>query len=397
MADGLLWVGAGLAVGLSVLAGTKTTSPPGDQAPAVRELPDPFRFRDGSRVRTRSDWTRRRKELKELIQQCAYGRLPPAPRSIKAEDQSSEPVAGVSATERKLVLSMGPDRKVSTHVVLTVPDGHGPFPAIIDGDLCWGRRDPAIVAEVVKRGYLLAEFDRTELVPDANSPGAGLHAVYPDLDFGALAGWAWGFHRLADYLRTLPEVDRDRIAVTGHSRGGKAALLAGALDERIALTVPNGSGCMGAGCTRFLHDRCETLADIVRAFPFWFSSRLPQYVGHEDELPFDQHSLKALVAPRPLLSTEAMGDTWANPPGTQQTFQAARVVYQFLGTPDRIGISYRDGGHAHTLADWEALLDFADWQHRGKPNNRRFDTLAYPDASKEAFTWAAPSRAAKGP
>src|SRR5207247_5498100 len=130
----------------------------------VRELPDPFRFRDGSRVRTRSDWARRRKELKELIQDCAYGHLPPAPRNVRAEEQSSVHLAGLGATERKLVLSMGPGRKVSTHLVLTVPDGPGPFPAIIVGDLCWGRRDPAIVAEVVKRGYLLAEFDRTEFV-----------------------------------------------------------------------------------------------------------------------------------------------------------------------------------------------------------------------------------------
>src|SRR5262245_11541700 len=103
MADAMLWLGAGLAVGLSVLAGTKASPRSDDQRPSVRELPDPFLLRDGSRVRTRSDWARRRKELKELIQECAYGHLPPAPRNVSAEEQSSARVAGLGVTERKLV------------------------------------------------------------------------------------------------------------------------------------------------------------------------------------------------------------------------------------------------------------------------------------------------------
>jgi hypothetical protein len=164
-----------------------------------------------------------------------------------------------------------------------------------------------------------------------------------------------------DYLETLPEADKTRIAVTGHSRGGKAALLAGALDERIALTAPNNSGCMGAGCTRVPHDG-ESLERIASVFPYWFSTRLAEFVGRETRLPFDQHSVKALVAPRALLSTEGLEDRWANPDGAQLTHDAAKPVFDFLGASDKIGIVFRPGGHGHTPEDWTTLLDFADRQ-----------------------------------
>jgi len=162
--------------------------------------------------------------------------------------------------------------------------------------------------------------------------------------------------------------------VTGHSRGGKTALLAGATEERIAVTAPNDSGCCGAGCTRSPDEGGERLADITRGFPHWFSPRLSGFVGKEFDLPFDQHALKAAVAPRALLSTEARDDTWASPRGTRLTHEAAREIYRALGIESRIGIRYRDGGHAHTLDDWRALLGFCDLQFYGKPAPQGFDS-----------------------
>jgi hypothetical protein len=150
-------------------------------------------------------------------------------------------------------------------------------------------------------------------------------------------------------------------------------LLAGALDTRIALTVPNNSGCGGAGCSRFPDEGGERLADITKMFPHWFSPRLLEYVGREQDLPFDQHALKAAVAPRALLNVEARGDIWASPRGTRLTYEAAREVYTFLGAPEKIGSWYREGGHAQGLADWGALLDFADLQFYSKPTAQDFD------------------------
>ncbi|HEY3280645.1 MAG TPA: acetylxylan esterase [Armatimonadota bacterium] len=381
-----------LVVGLLTLGGAMSVEakelPKVEALPQVRELPDPFLFMDGKRVKSRGSWAARRAELKELVQHYAYGTLPPTTGRVKAvEDSSSRLESG--ATERKLTLAVDPGRKLLVHLVLTVPQGPGPFPTIVDGDLCWGRVAPNIVTEATSRGYALAEFDRTDLAIDENKRTGGLYSLYPEGDFGAISAWAWGFHRVVDYLRTLRFVDSRRIAITGHSRGGKAALLAGALDDRVALVAPNNSGCMGAGCCRF-PNQGETVERITSVFPYWFSPTLKQFVKQEDRLPFDQHSLKALVAPRPLLSTEGLEDNWANQPGTQLTYQAAREVYRFLGVPEKIGIVFRPGGHAHSLPDWQSLLDFADWQLLGKQPTRRFDQLHYPDASAGGYTWRAP-------
>jgi hypothetical protein len=397
----------GLLTILSVSASAQATAfPPMEQLPVVRELPDPFLFMNGSRVQTKRDWTRRRQEIKQLVQQYAYGTVPAAGGNVTAEEleaahqitikeSAARDSTILGATEEKLLLRMGPGGKVQTHLILTVPltdqGRRRLFPVLIVGDLCWGKVDPAIAAEAAKRGYILAEFDRTEIAHDKAGREGGLYDVYPDGDFGALAAWAWGFQRVVDYLLTRPDVDAKRIVATGHSRGGKAVLLAGALDERIAITAPNDAGCMGTGSTRFTHEGSETPAIIVKNFPFWFSLRLAQFVGQEEKLPFDQHTMKALVAPRALFETQALEDQWANPQGAQATHQAAKVVYDFLGVGDKIGIVYRPGGHAQLLSDWEALLDFADHQFFGRSVTRRFDTLPYPDQSAQVFAWKAPA------
>ena len=169
---------------------------------------------------------------------------------------------------------------------------------ILRGDLCWVKTPDLVTRQILDRGYILAEFNRCEFAPDRTPDAVGLFAAYPDHEFGAVAAWAWGYHRAIDFLLTQPEVDAEKIAITGHSRGGKAVLLAGATDDRIALTAPNNSGTGGAAPYRFQSDEGEPLRDITKNFPTWLTPRLKEYAGREDELPFDQHSLKAVIAPR---------------------------------------------------------------------------------------------------
>jgi hypothetical protein len=343
-------------------------------APTAADLPDLLAFNDGGRVSTPAEWPARRAELLEALQAIQYGHLPPR-LPVTASRLHSSVVSGQEGlTASQYRLTAGAPA-LSWMLTLYMPAGTGPFPVVVDGDGCWRYPDDEVLLTVGGRGYALAAFNRVELAADDAAQGRslGLYDAFPDGDFGALAAWAWGYHRVVDFLQEMPGIDAKRIAVTGHSRGGKTALLAGATDERIALTAPNDSGCCGAGCSRFPDEGGERLADITRAFPYWFSARLKDYVGREPELPFDQHALKAAVAPRFLLSTEARGDTWASPRGTRLTYEAAREVYRFLGVENRIGIWYRDGGHAHSLDDWKALLDFADLQFYGKPVPRNFD------------------------
>jgi hypothetical protein len=366
----------------------KAAFPPVDKLPAIAELPDPFLRADGTRVKTREEWSQQRKHLLSLVLYYEYGPLPPVPNNVEGKELSTKRVEATGAMEKELLLSMGPNHAVQTHLILTIPEGKGPFPAILRGDLGWGRVAPSIVAQIVKRGYILADFSRVEIAPDS-AERKGVYEAYPDYQGGRLAAWAWGYHRVLDYLSALDVVDTKRIAVTGHSRGGKTALLAGATDERVALTVPNNSGCGGAGCYRLQADQSEDIAAITKNFPFWFDPHFTDFIGKIDRLPFDQHTVKALVAPRALLSTEALGDLWANPKGTQQSHAAAKEVYDFLGAGDRIGIVFRPGKHEQNADDWNALLDFADLQFFGKKVARRFDEPAFPEAPK-GYTWKAP-------
>src|SRR5688572_9421472 len=179
--------------------------PTPDALPSVKELPNPFVFRDGARVKTKEEWERRREELRDLVLYYEYGRMPPPPGNVKAEEDPSytaplrsgsnedpkppedpaDPPSG--ATEKKLRLTMGPEGKVSTHLVLTIQQGKGPFPVIVRGDLGWGRVKPEIREAVSKRGYMLAEFDRTEIAPDKNVRDVGAYPHYPEHDWRALS------------------------------------------------------------------------------------------------------------------------------------------------------------------------------------------------------------------
>lgn len=268
----------------------------------------------------------------------------PPKRSGSNADKKDEPEPKIDYPAGTKVVSylitVGPEndtaRQVPFHLMLTLPPGKGPFPVVVRGDLCWGRVKPEIAAEIARRGYILADFDRTEIVPDKkgdrNGPG---YVAYPDLDASATAFWAWGYHRVIDVLMKHEDVDKAKIVVTGHSRGGKTTIVAGLMDDRIALTVPNNSGCGGAGCYRYQAPKSEAIENITKSFPYWFQPQFTDFIGKIDRLPIDQHSVKAAFAPRALLTCEALGDLWANPEGSQVTYAAAREVYDYLGAATR--------------------------------------------------------------
>ncbi len=361
-----------------------------DNFPAIEKLPDPFLFLDGSRVQTKEDWTRRRREIMELVLDIQYGHLPPAPGNVKSELVLSEKTlhGGVTRLEQHM-LSMGPENGIRAQLDLYFPEkAEKPCPVV----LCIGRKCP-ITKELNERGYIFAgfgadSFDRSEEGKPA--PGA-VEQAHPDMEIATLAAWAWGASRMMDYLETLPEVDATKIIITGHSRSGKAALLAGAVDERFAIVNPNGSGCGGAGLYRILGPVSEDLESITRPerWQEWFHKDFRDYAGREAHLPFDQHFMRALIAPRPVLSTDGIQDAWANPMGTQINYLAAQPVYEFLGVPDRNGIHFRPGGHDHNGTDYRALLDFADWQFFGKEAKTKFNKLPFPE-KKLDVDWELP-------
>ena len=209
--------------------------------------------------------------------------------------------------------------------------------------------------------------------------------------------WAWGVHRVVDALEEDPRIDSKKIVVTGHSRYGKMALIAGAFDERIALTVPSHSGAGGrrprlSASSSGRAGNCTTSPARSRTGSGRGSAGSS---GRSSPPVSQQHELRALVAPRALLDTEGTQDAWTNPEGSQMTYRAARRVYEFLGAGDRISIRYRPVGHIPSNED---LLEFADHVFFGKPLSGEFGKLAYPE-EKDGLDWDARrvERSKKGP
>ena len=313
-------------------------------------LPGLFVMRDGTPVTQPSQWAARRLEIYQSSVPLAYGNWPAVPARTTCEVLHTATVRRLGGA-RLWTCRIRTDGVPAFVLRVFAPAGAGRHAVVLNGDGCWQYAGDDVIAEILRRGYAFAQFNRVEIVPDM----PGTHSPV-----GALAAWAWGYHRAIDALAEVDLVDPALVAVVGHSRGGKAALLAGATDTRIALTSANNSGAGGAGCFRRQGPGSETLADVTATFPHWFGSGLAAFAGREHALPFDQHFLKALVAPRALLTTEACDDLWANPEGTRHTHEAARAAYVFLGVGERIAIRWRAGGHDHSPADWTTLLDFCD-------------------------------------
>ncbi|CAN5838489.1 hypothetical protein BH11MYX2_BH11MYX2_06860 [soil metagenome] len=189
-----------------------------------------------------------------------------------------------------------------------------------------------------------------------------------------IGAWAWGASRALDYLVTDQLIDPERIAVIGHSRGGKAALWAGAQDERFGLTISNESGCGGAALSR--NKEGETVEIINAVFPHWFADNFRAYARNEFALPIDQHELIALVAPRGVVVGSAAGDGWSDPPGEYRGLADSSSVYALWGDAPIVedampavgtsvfveprGYHLRAGEHDLTLVDWQSYLDVAD-------------------------------------
>ncbi len=234
--------------------------------------------------------------------------------------------------------------------------------------------------EVLAHGYGLAVAYYGDIEPD-NPDGwkTGIRStlstaldIKPE-EWGAIGAWAWGLNRIMDYLQQDKAIDAKRIAVIGHSRLGKAALWAGASDQRFAIVISNESGEGGAALSKRWYG--ETVGIINQKFPHWFSPNYKKYNDNTAALPVDQHMLLSLIAPRPLYVASAEGDQWSDPKGEFLSAKNADPVYALFnkkgigvdsmpGLHQPVGetIRYhiRSGGHDVTLYDWQQYLLFAD-------------------------------------
>ena len=383
-------------------------------------LPDPLTASDGSAVTTPEDWfAKRRPELLELFGREMYGVMPGVDRSRLAfETLRTDPVAfdGKATFKEVRVYFDAPNPAPKLDLLICIPNrAEKPVPAFLvlnfqgNHTTCgdpWisisdnteaehtrgvnGRerrgykKDRYPFETLVDRGYALATGFYEDIDPDFDDGRQnGVHPLFAPFErdvpeesrAASITAWAWGLSRALDCLETIPEIDASRVAVVGHSRLGKTALWAGANDPRFAAVISNDSGCGGAALTR--RNFGETIESINQTFPHWFCPKYKTYVGRTDELPFDQHELIALIAPRPVYVASASKDLWADPTGEFLAAYNADPVYRLLGTEGIGGASAeppevdtpvgavihyhrRTGKHDLTEYDWAQYLDFAD-------------------------------------
>ncbi len=365
------------------------------------KLPDPFLFADGSRVRSAADWERRKRELREPVIGLQYGGMPPEPEFLEIEPLCVPDTPGRMNIWR-VVTGTRAD-PVSWTIYAHRPAGRAPWPAVIDGDLCYGcMQDPGTAEKFSEHGIMLVTFNRDEIVPDVRNPRrtGNLYGTYPERTFGALSAWAWGFSRTLDTLLRLGIADPSSVTFTGLSRGGKAALLAGATDERATVVCPEAT-CAGSGSCYRIHmsaetsdgriARSETLKDIVNAFPDWFGPGLKAYEDDEASLPFDSHMLKAMVAPRVLFDCQAEDDIWAGPVNSWMTDVAAREVWKLFGKEENVLWYWRAGGHAHLPEDFDMLIEVIERERDGRPlRSEKFMKTPFPEP-EPLYDWRCPA------
>ncbi|MEM9588164.1 MAG: hypothetical protein AAGA03_12855 [Planctomycetota bacterium] len=349
----------------------------------------------GKPITSASQWPQRRSQLLQLAIDHVYGQMPDQVKDPEVLKISTRQVMDGAATETLMVLLIR-DRgqTVPIRMGLLRPNTDQPCPVIIKNDR-WvfdlsgmpeGRkkrqytdqhrdqiyRDVSRVA--IDRGYAICKFVREDAAVDRHdSKQTGVLAVYPEYSWGAIAAWAWTYSPIIDHLIAHHSIDAARIISTGHSRGGKTALAAAILDQRISIAAPSASGSGGTGSWKHFTPggRRQSAKVITQNHSFWFSPKMPDVSERAPVL--NGHVLQALVAPRAILNTHGADDPLANPRGTRMMFEAAEPVYQLLGRPNQNATHWRPGVHGHTLEDWQAILDFADAHFAGEPLPDRFN------------------------
>jgi len=341
-------------------------------------LPDLLAFRNGKSVKTRADWQKRRGEIKAMFDSEVYGKYPAVIPKVtwKLEGTDSLTIEGVPVIAKRLVGTVDNSTYPAISIemrldVVTPASARGRrVPVIIGGGTVprppaagaaalpgRGAPDPRITGpaadssakQVLEKGWGFAALNTNQVQADN---AAGLTAGIIGLvnkgqprkldDWGVLRAWAWAQSRAMDYLVTDRDVDGRKVGVFGHSRGGKAALIALVDDPRFAIGYISSSGAGGANLYRRNYGELPENLCAPNEF-HWMAGNFLKYcaVGHTiDELPVDSHEFIALVAPRSifigggdLIMDPGLipGDAWQDAKGMFMAAAAASPAWAFYG------------------------------------------------------------------
>ena len=340
----------------------------------------------GKRAENVEEWENTvRPEVEKAMLECEYGYLPEAPESVEFEVKNIDDrfCAGKAVHIELEITSTVYGEKFTFPVNYVYPSNALNLKAFVHINFRPHMPDKYMPSEeIADNGFACASFCYKDVTSDDGDFTNGLAGlVYKDSERsetspGKIAMWAWAAMRVMDFLQTREEIDKNNICVCGHSRLGKTALLTGALDKRFAVVHTNCSGCSGDSLNRGKHPKSEKIGDILDRFEFWFCKNYENFRDKDNETPFEQHFLHALIAPRRVHIASAENDIWAGPESQFLCTAAASEVYELYGkkgfvyddgdflNPDKylndgnLGFCYRRGNHYFSRDDWHGLLDF---------------------------------------
>ena len=348
-----------------------------------RRIPELMAFTDGSRIDGREDWNRRRQEMKEVLCRELGGFGPSFSVSTKGEVCSRDENAyGGKAVKENILLKVEGEGNVFSFAFDLYMPKEEDLEKVAEKAPVFVHLGPStpLEEEIIDNGFALANINCQDLSPDRNDGFVeGLGSFYerdPQKGWGKIGMWSYGVSRAADYLCERSEIDAGRMAVIGHSRMGKTALWCGAMDERFSLTVSNDSGAGGAAL--FRGKKGQRVSNLVKKFDYWFCGNFQSYADREEELPFDQHFLLALIAPRHLYVASASRDEWADPVSEFLGCAAASPAFELCGVQGlvlektngtghmpmeplhegHIGYHLRQGTHHLGREDWNHVMEY---------------------------------------
>lgn len=387
-------------------------------AKIMRSISNPLQMKNGKLVKSKKDWyKKRRPELLDFFTSEVYGQLPDRPKKMtfKVTDEDTSAFDGLATRKQIAVLFEGKEDGQKMSVLMYTPNAikmsvplflglnfHGNQAIIFDENIeittDWVKNKTTGVIDnkateatrgiaanqwplemILKKGYGIATIYAGDIAPDFKEGyKTGIQTLFPELsnrpdNLSTMGAWSWGLSRALDYFETDKDIDSEKVVVFGTSRLGKGALWAGATDDRFAMVISNESGAGGAKLYHHVYQ--EDIAQICRVFPYWFSNNYQKFSKKDANLPFDQHLMMSLIAPRPLLIASAKEAYVCDPYGEFLGALAVSPVYEFLGKESlpvqslpsvnkpafgTLGYYMRSGKHDIVLYDWKRFIDFAD-------------------------------------
>lgn len=379
---------------LAILVGVPA-APSRAQSYSRTDLPPLLEFLDGRQVEKREDWEQRKAEIRSLVIENFIGSFPPETPQISGVKIVADESRQDGSRRRRVRITLNTPHRASFEMAVWTPKATGPFPLLLTAPRYYQR---FWAEDAVARGYAVCLFPgvdshhQEEEYPGYEKVWETVRSEYPKATWTEISAKSWLASRCIDYLlseQSIVRIEPEHIAIIGHSRYGKQAMIAAAFDSRISCVVARSPGSP-ASCPYRLTSR-NTFAEAPMDFPDeWFLPSLRSFLGREHELPIDAHAWYALIAPRRCLIHTAYNDGAEPTFAVEKAYLEGRSVYRFLDAEQNLRVDYRTGGHNSgtasepiSAADRKRNLDWIDLSF-GRGSARQVD---FPERLLHDFDW----------